>query len=278
MKSHLRNVRYLASFFTVSFLTLLPNSFCVQQQAGIIPIGKTTETLLSGPDWKLGSSPMDQGEKKEIFLPKFDDSSYLTVKVPGEVQLQIGLQGMDLYYQSKQLTLVNEKEWWYRKRFVVPNGDAGKMLRLVFDGVDYFATVWLNGEKLGEHEGCYVPFSYDVTSKLKYGAENLLVVKVTCPWVPKGRGFLEYLKGEWTLVSPGNIMRFPFPPFILGPYWDGIPAAGNAVFPMGLFRDVKLVASGSIVVDDLFATTKSLNADGSATLGVSGRIENHADQ
>ena len=103
-------------------------------------------------------------------------------------------------------------------------------------------------------------------------------MKVTCPWVPEGRGFLEYLKGEWTLVAPGNIMRFPFPPFILGPYWDGIPAAGNAVFPMGLFRDVKLVASGSVVVDDLFVTTKSLNADGTATLGVSGTIENYGDQ
>ena len=244
----------------------------------IAALRKTTETMLSGSDWRLGSFPMDKGEPQGVFLPKFDDSGFRIVKVPGEVQLQIGLQGMDLYYQSKQLTLVNEKEWWYRKGFVVPRGDAGKLLRLVFDGVDYFATVWLNGEKLGEHEGCYVPFSYDVTSKLKYGEENLVVVKVTCPWVPKGRGFLEYLKGEWTLVAPGNMMRFPFPPFILGPYWDGIPAAGNAVFPMGLFRDVKLVASGSIVVDDLFVATKSLNADGSATLGVSGTIENHADQ
>jgi len=54
-----------------------------------------------------------------------------TVRVPGEVQLQIGLKGMDLYYQSKELTLVNEKEWWYRKQFVVPKADAGKVLRLV---------------------------------------------------------------------------------------------------------------------------------------------------
>jgi beta-mannosidase len=260
----------------VALLALLPSSFC-GQQAGIIPISRTTETLLSGPDWKLGSAPMDQGEGKKIFLPKFDDSNYLTVKVPGEVQLQIGLKGMDLYYQSKQLTLVNEKEWWYRKQFVVSKADTGKMLRLLFEGVDYFATVWLNGEKLGEHEGCYTAFSYDVSRKLKYGAENLLVVKVTCPWVPKGRGFLEYLKGEWTLVSPGNIMRFPFPPFILGPYWDGIPAAGNAVFPMGLFRDVKLVASGSATIDDLFVSTQALNSDGSATLQVSGTVQNYSD-
>jgi beta-mannosidase len=244
----------------------------------IAAIRTTTETTMSGSDWKLGSFSMGEGEKARAFSPGFDDSGFRTVKVPGEVQLQIGLQGMDLYYQSKQLTLVNEKEWWYRKQFVVPKAEAGKLLRLEFEGVDYFSTVWLNGEKLGEHEGAYVPFSFDVTTKLKYNEENLVVVKVTCPWVPEGRGFLEYLKGEWTLVSPGNIMRFPFPPFILGPYWDGIPASGNAVFPMGLFRDVKLVASGSVVVNDLFVTTKSLNADGTATLGVSGTIENSGNQ
>ena len=56
------------------------------------------------------------------------------------------------------------------------------------------------------------------------------------------------------------------------------PPAGNAVFPMGLFRDVKLVASGSVVVNDLFVTTKSLNADGTATLGVSGTIKNSGNQ
>jgi hypothetical protein len=278
MKNQMQKLLILPSFFILSQWILLPDSARAQFQGRRITITKSTETLLSGPDWKLGSFPMEKGEPQEVFLPKFDDSDFKTVKVPGEVQLQIGLQGMDLYYQSKQLTLVNEKEWWYRKRLVVPKADAGKLLRLVFDGVDYFATVWLNGEKLGDHEGCYVPFSYDVSSKLKYGAENLVVVKVTCPWVPKGRGFLEYLKGEWTLVAPGNIMRFPFPPFILGPYWDGIPAYGNAVFPMGLFRDVKLVASGSVVIDDLFVATKSLNADGSAALGVSGTIRNYVDQ
>jgi hypothetical protein len=278
MKSHPCELLTLVSFFVLFQEILLGGSARAQAQDRRIAIAQSTETLLSGSDWKLGSFPMDKGELQEVFLPKFDDSGFRTIKVPGEVQLQIGLQGMDLYYQSKQLTLVNEKEWWYRKRFVVPKADAGKMLRLVFDGVDYFATVWLNGEKLGDHEGCYVPFSYDVSSKLKYGAENLVVVKVTCPWVPRGRGFLEYLKGEWTLVVPGQIMRFPFPPFILGPYWDGIPAGGNAVFPMGLFRDVRLVASGSMVIEDLFVTTKSLNADGSATVGVSGTVKNYAYQ
>jgi len=152
-------------------------------RAGTQPpaIAKTTEVLLSGDDWKLGSFAMGQGEERGAFRPDFNDADFRTVRVPGEVQLQLGLRGMDLYYQSKTVTLANEKEWWYRKRFTVSQGDSRKLLRLVFDGVDYFATVWLNGRKLGEHEGCYVPFSYDVTHQLRYGQENVLVVRVTCP-------------------------------------------------------------------------------------------------
>ena len=273
--------RASSAFLTLSLVLILAFLSSPARGQGpdkLLSISTTTETFLSGPDWKLGSFPMDQGVAQQVYLPNFDDHSFATVKVPGDVQLQIGLKGMDLYYQSKQLTLVNEKEWWYRKRFVVPKADAGKLMRLVFDGVDYFATVWLNGEKLGEHEGCYTSFSYDVTRKLKLGAENLLVVKVTCPWIPPGRGFLEYMKGEWTMPAPRHVIRFPFPPYILGPYWDGIPAFGNAAFPMGLFRDVKLVASGSTTINDLFVTTKSLNPDGSATVEVSGTVRNYADQ
>jgi beta-mannosidase len=232
-------------------------------------------TLLSGDDWELGSFPLGEGERQGVFRPDFDASGFRAVAVPGEVQRQIGLEGMDLYYQREKLTLVNEKEWWYRKEFTVPKDSAGKTLRLVFDGVDYFCTVWLNGEKLGEHEGAYVSFEHDVTSKVRLDGPNQLTVKVTCPWLPEGRGFLEYMKGELAEAVPGQVTEFPFPPYVLGPTWDGLPAGGNAAFPMGLFRDVKLVVSGSAVVSDLAVATKSLNLDGSATLKVSGTIRNY---
>ena len=243
-----------------------------------LSIAQTTETVLSGNNWKLGSFEMDEGEKHGAFLPGFDDHNFRTVEVPGEVQLQIGLRGMDLYYQSKTLTLLNQKEWWYRKRFTVSKAEAGKLLRLMFDGADYFASIWLNGERLGEHEGSYVPFSYDVTRKLHYGADNVLAVKVTCPWIPKGRGFLEYMKGDWTTIDPENQLHINQAPFFLGPYWDAIPADGNAAFPMGLWRDVRLVSSGFSVIEDLFVSTKSLNADGSATLAISGTIKNYGER
>ncbi|MBQ6019469.1 MAG: hypothetical protein IJL26_04735 [Clostridia bacterium] len=57
----------------------------------------------------------------------------------------------------------------------------GDRVLLRFEGVDYKATVWLNGEKLGENEGGEVPFSFDVADLLKNGQENLLAVRVVNP-------------------------------------------------------------------------------------------------
>lgn len=236
------------------------------------------EVGLSGGDWKLGSFEMDEGERKGAFRTDYNDRTFRSVEVPGEVQRQIGLSGMDLYYQSKALTLVNKKEWWYRKEFRVSKSESGKLLLLKFDGVDYFASVWLNGEKLGEHEGGFVSFSYDVTGKVRFDRPNLLAVKVTCPWIPKGRGFLEYMKGDWTTIDPMDQPHINQPPYFLGPYWDGIPADGNAAFPMGIWRDIRLVSSGFSVIDDLFVSTRSLNADGSATLALYATVKNYAEQ
>src|SRR5271157_1935435 len=90
-------------------------------------IAATHEVLLSGGDWKLGSYPMGEGEKKKAYAATFEDRSFQTVTVPGEVQLQLGMKGMDRYYQIKELSTINEKEWWYRKQFVVPKEDQGKL-------------------------------------------------------------------------------------------------------------------------------------------------------
>src|SRR3954466_4630802 len=52
---------------------------------------------------------------------------------------------------------------------------------LHFGAVDYHATVWLNGQLLGEHEGGYLPFELDATAALRYDRPNELVVRVADP-------------------------------------------------------------------------------------------------
>jgi hypothetical protein len=73
---------------------------------------------------------------------------------------------------------------WYRRTFDRPELTDGGRALLHFGAVDWQATVWVNGKQIGEHEGGFDPFTFDVTDALKDG-ENELVVAV---WDPTDRG------------------------------------------------------------------------------------------
>jgi hypothetical protein len=69
--------------------------------------------------------------------------------------------------------------WYWRTVSVeVPGSDRVALLR--FSAVDYLAEVYVNGQKVGTHEGGYLPFEFDVTSELRPG-ENQIAVRVTDP-------------------------------------------------------------------------------------------------
>lgn len=61
---------------------------------------------------------------------------------------------------------------WYRRTFVDPRQDEGDRLLLRFGAVDYAATVWVNGQWVGEHEGGSTPFSLDITHALDTDASE----------------------------------------------------------------------------------------------------------
>ena len=67
----------------------------------------------------------------------------------------------------------------YEKTFFVPTDFTKDRILLHFGAVDQIATVWVNGEKMGSHEGGYLPFSFDITEAVKREGENLLKVEVT---------------------------------------------------------------------------------------------------
>ena len=66
---------------------------------------------------------------------------------------------------------------WYRRTFDAPALKPGERLLLHFGAVDYQATVWVNGVRLGEHEGGYTPFTIDVTDVLREDEPQLLVLQ-----------------------------------------------------------------------------------------------------
>lgn len=66
---------------------------------------------------------------------------------------------------------------WYRRAFTPDDAWKGRRVMLEFGGIMLVGDVYLNGKRIGGTEYGYVPFGIDVSSELKYGQENILVVK-----------------------------------------------------------------------------------------------------
>jgi glycosyl hydrolase family 2 len=66
---------------------------------------------------------------------------------------------------------------WYRRDFRLPSRAKGLDWSVRFDSVNYRATVWLNGTRLGRHAGGFIPFELPLAA-LKRGGVNRLVVRV----------------------------------------------------------------------------------------------------
>ncbi len=74
---------------------------------------------------------------------------------------------------------------WYRRRFELPRKWPGRRVLLNFGGVDFEATVWVNGKEVGQHRGGYDGFTFDVTDALRPAGTNELVVSA---WDPTDAG------------------------------------------------------------------------------------------
>ena len=76
------------------------------------------------------------------------------------------------YRQGKNIS----GQAWYRKRFNIKPEHAGRHVRLYFEGVDYIAHVWLNGQYVGRHVGYFQPFDFDISKLVKAGGNELVVL------------------------------------------------------------------------------------------------------
>ena len=67
----------------------------------------------------------------------------------------------------------------YMRRLYIPADWASKRLFLRFDGVQTVADVFVNGYHVGEHRGGFTAFTFEITGRVKFGAENRLLVVVS---------------------------------------------------------------------------------------------------
>ncbi|NMH89670.1 beta-mannosidase [Flavivirga algicola] len=214
---------------------------------------------LSGVKWTM--KMMLPGEGVKMGLPKLPPEDIETLvwnyaKVPGDVYTDLWKAGAieDPYFgrNSVKAQWVQQYEWWYAHQFHVSEPVGDKVVKIVFEGVDYACDVWLNGHYLGRHEGAFSGFSFDVTkylriSKKRLESTNMLMIKLDPP--PRVNALVAGKKTPW-----------------FGDYWRDL-------VPFGIFRPVKMISSGKVRFEDVYANTK-INKNGSADVKLELTVEN----
>jgi exo-1,4-beta-D-glucosaminidase len=206
--------------------------------------------------WYLQSSEKAKGAGEQISMPGFKIDAWYPAVVPSTVLGTLVENNVypDIFF-GKNLQAVPtapfEVSWWYRKEFTVPMGPGLTRMRLEFDGINYRANVWLNGQKVADASttyGAYRRFSIDVTAAVKRAEKNTLAVEVFPP--RKGEPTIGWV--DWNPAPPDNAM--------------------------GLFRDVRIRATGDVSIENPFVITKlDLAAFKEARLTVSADLVNHTD-
>ena len=136
---------------------------------------------------------------------------------------------------------------WYQTDFGLPWGWNDKRIMLRFGSVNYMAEVWLNGIKLGMHEGGHLPFDFDITPFAKPNG-NHLVVRVD------GRLAFDH-------VPPGNVTGDPVD-FFPGHAGNNPPAQFDFFPYCGIQRPVYLYATPQISILDITVQTKIADSHG----------------
>ncbi len=171
-------------------------------------------------------------------------------------------------YFGRELRSFNNAPWWYKNEFVVPQELDAPYAVLRFEGVDYYCKVWLNGEYLGEHEGYFAPFEFQVGSLLKRGEPNNLVVKVWSPWD----------KTTAVYKMQGGDFRMTVHDMMKGTYEHSDGFIQRDVNPVGIWESVKLLSYSGVKIEGepLVKTQLSLDAS-SADIQVDVPLSAQAD-
>ena len=137
---------------------------------------------------------------------------------------------------------------WYEMETYIPAGWKGQRIFIRIGSATYAAKLWINGKPTGQHEGGNLPFSFEISSLVKWNARNRFTIQVENILKP-------------TRVPTGAVKGGPFQNF---------PKTNYDFFPFaGLHRAVWLYAipsSGSI--KDIIVNTNFTNTTGSLEVKV----------
>ena len=140
--------------------------------------------ILNG-EWNFVFDDEDKGESNKYFL---DFPKRIKINVPYTYETKLsGIKDENIHYIV----------WYNRKLDLTKEQINGNKLILNFEGSDYKTKVWVNGNFVGENEGGYARFSFDI-EKYVINGENDITVKVEDSLSKnQPRGKQRYKKESW---------------------------------------------------------------------------------
>jgi beta-glucuronidase len=166
----------------VLVLLVLHINVGAQQSSPLITNTSGRSTVSLNGSWQIIIDPYETGYYDYRFQPRGDGyfrntkpkspSDLIEYDFDSSQQLQVP---GDWNSQDQRL-LFYEGTVWYKKSFDYQKKERTRLF-VYFGAANYVADVYLNGEKLGRHEGGFTPFNFEITSLVKE-KDNFLVLKI----------------------------------------------------------------------------------------------------
>ena len=142
-------MRRLISFLPLFLLTILPLR-AQTSIAGLFPLENSGRLVWNfNAGWRFHLGDVAQAAQKD-----FNDKAWEVVSTPHTVQLMPAEASGCRNYQGIA---------WYRKHFILPDECAGHDAILHFEAIMGKQTIYVNGQKVKEHEGGYLPINVNLT-------------------------------------------------------------------------------------------------------------------
>ena len=212
---------------------------------------------LNGSDWKL------MGFYKNQWRLAADDAGLLPAvakapaTVPGSVQADLLRAGMledfNVGLNSNHGEWVNNREWFLDREFTLPEGSRHKYI-LCFDGLDYHGEIHLNGRKLAQFSGMFLPVEIDITGLINCGTNHLRVIFYL---TPEAEGQIGYSNQIKLFKSRFNYV------------WDWCPR----IIPVGIWEDVYIKTYDFARITSFFPKTSVAGHTNTGTLDVALELE-----
>jgi beta-galactosidase len=146
--------------------------------AGFFAITNSPRAVMNfNPGWRFLKGDVAGGEK-----PEFDDSNWEAANLPASLEILGENESGGRNYQGPA---------WYRKRFSVARTSPDGKVFIYFEAVMGKCQVWVNGHKIAEHFGGYLPFAAEISALLNSdGKDNIIAVRAdnsNDPTYPPGK-------------------------------------------------------------------------------------------